>query len=126
MEIAQVVINLVENALTHTPAGTRIVISAEIVGAAVEVTIRDDGPGIEARDLPHVFETFYRSERRRSAPGSGIGLATAKGLVEAHGGRIRVESAPGAGATFTFTLPLDGATPSVSEQPVAVGEPARR
>lgn len=114
VEIAQVVINLVENALTHTPAGTRIVISAEIVGAAVEVTIRDDGPGIEARDLPHVFETFYRSERRRCAPGSGIGLATAKGLVEAHGGRIRVESAPGAGAGFTFTIPHP-ATPQAGD-----------
>lgn len=105
VEITQVLVNLVENALTHTPAGTRIVVSAEIVAGAVEVVVRDDGPGIEARDLPHVFESFYRSERRRSAPGSGIGLATAKGLVEAHGGRIRVESAPGAGAAFAFTIP---------------------
>ena len=105
VEIAQVLINLVENALTHTPAGTRVVISAEEVPGAVEVAVRDDGPGIDAQDLPHVFETFYRSERRRSAPGSGIGLATAKGLVEAHGGRIRAESAPGAGAAFAFTIP---------------------
>ncbi|MGH2404573.1 MAG: sensor histidine kinase, partial [bacterium] len=76
----------------------------------VEVSVANSGPGIAEKDLPHVFERFYKADRARAAGrgGSGLGLAITKHIVEAHGGRIRVASAPGAGTTFTFTLPRDG------------------
>jgi signal transduction histidine kinase len=73
----------------------------------VEVSVRDSGEGIRAEDLPHVFERFYRGERSRSrlTGGAGLGLAIARGIIEAHGGAIRVESIPNEGAVFTFTVP---------------------
>jgi two-component system sensor histidine kinase BaeS len=76
----------------------------------VQVHVADTGAGIAAEDLPHVFERFYRGEKSRSRAtgGSGLGLAIAKAIIEAHGGRIWVESQPGHGARFVFTLPLAG------------------
>lgn len=106
VEIAQVVMNLGENAIKHTPPGTEIALSAHRVPGAVELAVRDQGPGIPLTELPHLFEKFYRAEQTRRVPGTGIGLAIAKGLVEAHGGTIGVESRPGAGTVFRFTLPL--------------------
>ena len=70
---------------------------------AIEVSIQDDGPGIAAEDLPHVFDRFYKG---RASSGSGLGLAIAQNLVAAHGGAIAARSAPGQGTTITFTLPL--------------------
>ena len=105
--IAQVLTNLIENAVKHTPPGTPITISARAVPGAIEVAVSDQGPGIPAADLPHLFDVFYRAPADRRTPGSGIGLAICKGFVEAHGGRMRVESSPGQGATFRFTLPVD-------------------
>ena len=107
VEIAQVLLNLVENALKYTPPGTAITVSARAVAGAIEFAVRDTGPGISPNTLPRLFEKFYRAETTNRVPGTGIGLAIAKGLVEAHGGRIWVESRVGEGATFRFTLPLD-------------------
>ncbi len=106
--IGQVLRNLLENALTHTPPGGEIAVTAHTEGQWVEVSVRDTGSGIAARDLPYVFERFYRADKSRSRAtgGAGLGLAIAKQLVEAHGGRIEVESEVGRGTQFTFTLPM--------------------
>ncbi len=105
--VAQLVGNLVENALRYTPeAGT---VTVELVGLPSEVTIRvgDTGPGIDPEDLPHVFERFYVARRYREArpEGSGLGLSIVARLVEAMGGRVAVDSRPGEGTTVTVEIP---------------------
>ena len=106
VEIAQVLANLCENAIKYTPAGSPIAIEARRLGHEIEITVRDRGPGIPAEAIGRVFEKFYRVNTRGGVPGSGIGLTISKGLVEAHGGRIWVESTPGEGTVFRFTLPI--------------------
>ena len=106
VEMAQVLINLLENAIRHTPSGTPISVSVQRVPHAVAFSVHDDGPGIPLAYQPHLFEKFYRAPGKAREPGSGIGLAICKGLVEAHGGTITVASQPGAGTTFSFTLPV--------------------
>jgi signal transduction histidine kinase len=105
--IGQVLRNLLENALLHTLPGGEIAVAARTEGQWVEVSVRDTGSGIAAEDLPYVFERFYRADKSRSRAtgGAGLGLAIARQLVEAHGGRIWVESTQGEGTTFTFALP---------------------
>ncbi|MEE9198665.1 MAG: ATP-binding protein [Dehalococcoidia bacterium] len=106
--IAQVVGNLLDNAISHTPQGGSVTVSAEQTEAAAKVTVADTGKGIPAEDLPQVFERFYRVDpsRARATGGAGLGLTIAKQLVEAHGGTIRAESTPGKGSRFIFELPL--------------------
>ena len=106
-QIGRVLSNLVGNALRHTPPKGMVRVQALAQPDAVRVEIQDTGEGIPAQDLPHVFERFYRGEKSRSRAtgGAGLGLAIAKGIVEAHGGAIEVESQPGQGTRFTFTLP---------------------
>jgi signal transduction histidine kinase len=106
VEIAQVLINLLENAIRHTPPGTPISLSVRPAPQGVAFAVHDDGPGIPLAYQAHLFEKFYRAPGKSREPGSGIGLAISRGLVEAHGGGIRVVSTPGAGTTFTFTLPV--------------------
>ncbi|HEY8284026.1 MAG TPA: ATP-binding protein [Chloroflexota bacterium] len=108
--IGRVLLNLLINAIRHTPSGGEIVVVARHQDDAVRISVRDTGAGIAADDLPHIFESFYRGEKSRSRRhgGAGLGLAIARGLVEAHGGCIGVESEPGAGTTVSFTLPLAG------------------
>jgi signal transduction histidine kinase len=108
--IGQVLGNLLSNALTHTPSGGSIVVAAQAMGSEIEISVRDSGEGIPAEHLPSIFERFYRVDKSRSRAtgGTGLGLAIAKQLVEAHGGRIEVESEVGHGAEFTFTLPIAG------------------
>ena len=109
--INQVLMNLVGNALQHTPEGGRVEIAAVAQKDEIRIAVRDTGAGISAEHLPHLFERFYRADtsRARASGGSGIGLTIAKYLVEAHGGRIWAESpGPGQGATFNFTLPRAG------------------
>jgi two-component system phosphate regulon sensor histidine kinase PhoR len=107
--LAQVLTNLLDNAIKFTPDDGRIAVGWRTLNGEVEVTVADDGPGILPADLPHVFERFYKADRSRAAVpgGTGLGLAITKHIVDAHGGRIRVASAPGAGTTFAFTLPRD-------------------
>ncbi len=112
-KIGRVLANLLGNALQHAPAAGTVQVHAWAEPGEVRVSVRDTGPGIRPEDLPHVFERFYRGEksRSRSSGGSGLGLAIAEGLVRAHGGQIWAVSTPGAGATFTFSLPRTQAAP---------------
>jgi signal transduction histidine kinase len=106
-KIGRVLANLVGNALRHTPSGGSVSVSATTTPAGVQVLVSDTGEGIGADDLPRVFEQFYRGEKSRSRAtgGAGLGLAIAKGIVEAHGGRIWAESQLGQGTHLIFTLP---------------------
>ncbi len=106
--LAQVLHNLLNNGLRHTPVGGTVTVRAKRVGDEVQVTVADTGEGIPAEALPYVFERFYRADRSRARTtgGSGLGLAIAKRIVEAHGGRIWARSWLGAGSTFAFSLPL--------------------
>jgi two-component system sensor histidine kinase BaeS len=103
--LAQVVDNLLGNALKFTPPGGRVVVEARSMGDVAVLRVSDSGPGIPADELPYVFERFWRGERARGVAGSGIGLAVVAELVEAHGGQVEVASAPGEGAVFTVRLP---------------------
>lgn len=113
-KISRVLQNLIENALRHTPGGGEIQLRAEVLDGMALVSLKDTGGGIAPQDLPRIFDRFYRGDAARSrsrAPegldggGAGLGLAIAKGLVEAHGGRIWAESVPGHGTVMRFTLP---------------------
>lgn len=104
--IEHVLLNLLHNAVKFTPSGGKINISARSEGGWVMFSVRDTGVGIKPDDLPRIFERFYKADQSRSGGGVGLGLSIARHTVEAHGGRIWVESAPGEGSTFTFTLPL--------------------
>ena len=108
--IAQVVGNLLDNAVRHTPTGGTVTVSAAVQESGASVTVADTGEGIPADVLPFVFDRFYRADpsRSRATGGAGLGLTIARKLVEAHGGSIRVESESGRGASFTFDLPLNG------------------
>jgi len=110
--VQRVLYNLVQNSIRHTPADGTIYISATDNGSEVQVEIADTGEGIPPQDLDRLFERSYRADpsRSRSSGGAGLGLSIAKGIVEAHGGRIWVHSNLGQGSTFSFTLPR--ATPS--------------
>jgi len=105
--LAQVIGNLLSNALRYVPKGGNIIMRAVGQEQEVIVSVADDGPGVPPEDLPYLFERFWRGDqaRRRATGGSGLGLAIARSLVEAHGGRIWAESVEGAGSTFIFTLP---------------------
>jgi histidine kinase len=106
--ISQVLINLLGNALQHTPEEGDVSLTAQQIGKMIEVCVKDSGTGISAEHLPHLFTRFYRVDKSRSRVrgGSGIGLTIAKHLIEAHGGRIWAESKGiGQGSTFNFTLP---------------------
>ncbi len=109
--LLQVLTNLLNNALHYTPSGGRVTLSAEKRGHEIFVRVQDTGIGIPSEFLPHIFERFFRVDKSRSRQaggGSGIGLTISRHLVEAHGGRLWVESAgEGQGSTFTFTLPLN-------------------
>lgn len=109
MRIAQVLDNLLANAVRHTPAGGTITLGAGRADDRVVLSVTDTGEGIAADHLPHLFERFYRADtaRDRNRGGSGIGLAISKALTQAHGGTITAQSAgPDEGATFTVTLPV--------------------
>jgi len=104
--LERMLINLLSNALKYSDPGTPVLISARRTDGQVEVSITDQGCGIPAEVISHLFERFYRVPGERKAEGIGLGLYITKLLVEAHGGRIWVESEPGKGSTFYFTLPV--------------------
>jgi signal transduction histidine kinase len=106
--VHQVLFNLVDNAIRFTPSGGRVRIEAHRHDGSVEVSVVDTGVGIPDHALPRLFERFYRVDtaRARGDGGTGIGLAIARSVVEAHGGTISAESEPGRGSTFTFDLPV--------------------
>lgn len=118
--IEQVFINLLENTLRHTPAGTPIAVSAWKEDPGVVVEVADRGPGIPGGQEELVFEKFQRGGgpgRTEPAEGAGLGLTICRGIITAHGGRIWVEPRPGGGATFRFTLPITGAPPAMPSEP---------
>lgn len=106
--LAEVLQNLLDNAIQYTLAGGQIVLSAEARGGEVVITVSDTGIGIPKADQPRIFERFYRVDvaRSREAGGTGLGLSIAKHLVEAHGGRLWVESEVGRGSQFHFSVPI--------------------
>ncbi|HEY8470149.1 MAG TPA: HAMP domain-containing sensor histidine kinase, partial [Longimicrobiales bacterium] len=101
--LLQVFSNLLGNAIKFTPRGGRIELGAEAADEHIRFWVRDTGPGIPPDQLPHVFDPFWQAKRRRG--GAGLGLAIARGIVEAHGGRIHAESELGMGTTIWFTIP---------------------
>ncbi|MFW5942280.1 MAG: ATP-binding protein [Chloroflexota bacterium] len=123
----QVVTNLVHNAIKFTPAGGAITVRAQLDSSkeAVAVSVEDTGVGIPSRDQSRIFERFYKSDRARSGGGTGLGLAIVRHLVQAHGGRIWVQSREGQGSTFSFTLPLAGEDTWPQPGSATGGQPAR-
>jgi two-component system, OmpR family, sensor histidine kinase KdpD len=114
----QVIVNLLHNAATYTPPGSRIRITAKTEGSDLVLSVADRGPGLPPADLERVFEKFYRIPGSNSA-GTGLGLSICKGLVEAHGGTITAENRPThGGARFTIRLPIAG-TPTTLERTAA-------
>lgn len=111
-QLKQLLLNLVANAIKHTPSGTTVTLGLREEGDEAVLTVADDGPGIPPEDLPHLFERFYRADKARNRNGgsTGLGLAIVRSIAEAHGGRVSASSPPGLGARFELRLPLGGAT----------------
>lgn len=118
--VEQVLVNLLENAVKHTPAGTPIQLAVRARDGEVEVVVADAGPGVPAEARERVFEKFQRATP--DPGGAGLGLAICKGIVTAHGGRIWVEPRDGGGAAFHFTLPVVGDPPAIEGERVLEGE----
>jgi two-component system phosphate regulon sensor histidine kinase PhoR len=112
--LEQVIVNLLHNAIKFTPAGGRVRLIARATGGAngvaygeqIQFAIQDTGVGIPPGDLARIFERFYKTDRARATGGTGLGLAIARRLIEAHDGRIWVESVERQGSTFYFTIPV--------------------
>jgi PAS domain S-box-containing protein len=111
LRIERILFNLLDNAIKHTSGG-EVTVSATRAADQVIVEVRDQGPGIPPEEHDSVFRPFHQLDPERKAKGTGLGLMVCKRLVEAHGGRIWVESEPGKGSSFWFTLPVDGASPA--------------
>ena len=125
-KVKQILFNLLTNAVKFTPAGGQVTLAASVVDDQIEISVRDTGVGISAEDQVKIFEEFYQVGPAKIQEGTGLGLALTRRLVELHHGRLRVESEPGVGSTFTVKLPLrqPGATgeiaPATATQPVAL------
>ena len=104
LRLREILVNLVANALRHTSHGGEVRITAAVDSHSLRLAVVDNGSGIAAEDLPHIFERFFKTA---DSSGSGLGLAIARNLVLAHGGEIEAESAPGAGTTMRISIPLD-------------------
>jgi two-component system OmpR family sensor kinase len=102
------VYNLLDNALKFTRPGDTVEVRAFEDGASVVIEVADTGPGIPEDELPHVWEELYRGQGARAAPGSGLGLALVRAIVELHGGQINLRSRAGQGTVFTVRLPIKG------------------
>jgi signal transduction histidine kinase len=126
--IRQILVNLITNAHEYSPEGANIGVTARVAGAELEIAVSDDGPGIPAEQLEHIFERFTRGDAglTQRVGGTGLGLAIAKSLVELHGGTIEADSAPGHGSTFRFRLPLSPTANGREREPdPTAAEPGR-
>ena len=125
--ITQVLVILMDNALSFTPPGGTVTVYGRDAGEVVEVGVRDTGCGIEPKDLPMIWERFYKADKSRMrTTGTGLGLAIAKLVVTLMGGEIRVQSEPGKGADFTFTLIKAEIPPEVAAEPIIPQVPVFR
>jgi heavy metal sensor kinase len=102
----RLVLNLADNAIKYAGRGGHVAVTLDAANGHAVLAVRDDGPGIAAADLPHIFDRFYRADPARARGGTGLGLALVRSIVEVHGGRIDVDSAPGRGSCFRVALPL--------------------
>lgn len=118
LRLRQVIANLLDNAIKYTPPGGRVDVEALDTGTEVTLRVRDTGRGIDADDVPRIWDRLYRADASRSERGLGLGLSLVKAIVESHGGRVAVESTPGRGSVFSITLPAGDA-------PHAGGTPRR-
>jgi two-component system sensor histidine kinase KdpD len=117
--IVEALTNIVGNAAKYSPAGSDILLEANIKEGQLSISVKDRGPGIAPDEIDQVFEKFFRSRHQDRSAGTGMGLAIARGIIEAHGGKIWVESSVGEGAAFTFTLPVEVKEAS---EPIAAAE----
>lgn len=113
--IAQVLGNLIDNALVHGAADTPIVVQVSKTDTEFEIEVKDRGQGIGSQDGRQLFARFYRGRSESPGGGAGLGLAICKAIVEAHGGRIRARNRSGGGAAFSFTLPCTDPVPAMAE-----------
>jgi signal transduction histidine kinase len=104
--LERIVVNLLANALKYAPGRSPVHLKASPRGGEVLISVRDEGPGIAPEDLPYIFDRFYRSDSVRGSEGLGLGLYICRKLVDAHGGRIWVESSRGGGSEFLVALPV--------------------
>jgi two-component system sensor histidine kinase KdpD len=109
--IERVLVNLLENAAKYTPAGSTVIVSAEVLADQLSISVSDNGPGLPPGQEDAVFEKFARGHRESATPGVGLGLAICRAIIDSHGGKIKGFNRPGGGATVNFTLPL-GSPPS--------------
>jgi signal transduction histidine kinase len=116
--------NLLDNALKFSPPASTVLVTIRETSQEVRISFADDGPGIDVSDLPHLFDPYYRGRTEGETDGSGLGLATVKAIVEAHGGRVMAENRAKRGALFTVILPRDG-SPQLHQQSIADFKPMR-
>jgi PAS domain S-box-containing protein len=109
--------NLLENAIKYSPGRSKVRLEVRVEDPAIRFAVYDQGPGIAAADLPHLFEIFYRGQGEGDTQGFGLGLAAVKRIIDASGGRIWVDTAPGRGSIFRFTFPLEAKIPANSSRP---------
>ena len=114
--IERVLVNLFENVSKYTPPGSTVTLSAQVLGDQLSVSVADNGPGLPVGREEAVFQKFTRGERESSTPGVGLGLSICRAIIESHQGKIIAASRPGAGATFTFTLPLGQPPPALEPE----------
>jgi signal transduction histidine kinase len=110
--LRELLLNLLQNAVTATPAGGSVTLGLARRDGGVELSVADTGCGIPPEEIPHIFERFYQVDRSRASQGSGLGLSLCQWIVEAHGGRITIDSAVGRGSRFTVHLPVPSPVPS--------------
>jgi two-component system OmpR family sensor kinase len=123
--LRQIVDNLLGNAVVHTPHATPVVVGVRQGQGQAVVTVADEGPGLDAEQVAHVFDRFYRGSEARTGQGTGLGLSIVAALAAAHGGNAEVEASPGVGSVFTVVIPAaePGARPSAPSRQAVGADP---